>query len=76
VYPNPAFDACLIAIKDNHQRIITVGIYNSKGQLVRNYSGVNSSELRIERGLLKSGNYIIRIDLSDGKSYTEKIYFK
>jgi hypothetical protein len=75
VYPNPASDACLVVLKNKKIRIKTAKVFDTEGRSVRNYSDVNSSELRVERAELSKGNYIIRVNTSDGKTFVEKLSF-
>ena len=76
VFPNPASDACLIELKNKELKIISARLIDAEGRSVKNYSRVNSNELNIARDQLNTGNYIIRLDVSNGKSYSEKITFK
>jgi hypothetical protein len=76
IYPNPSHDDCIVATSNKLFRILSAELFDTEGRLVSVYSNINSSELKIEKTELKSGNYMIRLKVSNGKTYTEMLNFR
>jgi hypothetical protein len=76
VYPNPAADECLVTTNNKSIKIVSAVLFDNGGRKVRMYTVAGSSELKIKKSGLKAGNYIIRLEASDGKSYVKKFSFK
>lgn len=70
VYPNPFKEQATIKISNNKNVIYTLKLYNDLGQKVKTISNISGTQIRINRGNLKSGVYFFQI-LHGGKTYTE-----
>ncbi|HBS12149.1 MAG TPA: hypothetical protein DEO36_06325, partial [Flavobacteriaceae bacterium] len=70
VYPNPFKEQATIKISNNKNVIYTLKLYNDLGQKVKTISNISGTQIRINRGNLKSGVYFFQI-LYGGKTYTE-----
>ena len=71
VYPNPAKDFIKIELSDNSS-CQSIEIYSIDGRLVETFPET-SSQPTIKIVNLTSGVYIVKVKLSDGKEYAERI---
>lgn len=61
IYPNPARERVTIAATDPDVRIKRIDIINMNGSLVGSFGGNDASEIIVERGNIRPGNYLLRI---------------
>ena len=72
VYPNPVNDCIRIELSDNAS-CQSVSIYSIDGRLVFETQDAMVQPTTINIANLKSGVYIVKVKLSDGKEYMERI---
>jgi len=72
VYPNPAKDVVNITFSNN-AKCRSIDIYSIDGRLMKSQ---NDSFNKINIANLTSGLYLIKVRMSDGKEFTEKIVVK
>ncbi len=72
LYPNPMHDGCRLAIEGDAVSG-TLQLIDNTGRLLRTSTFENTQELQIERGNLPAGIYHLRLDLSNGRSFTKKL---
>ncbi len=72
VYPNPAKDVVNITFSNN-AKYRSIDIYSIDGRLMKSQ---NDSFNKINIANLTSGLYLIKVRMSDGKEFTEKIVVK
>jgi hypothetical protein len=66
LFPNPAGDmGFTVRVSDVHQ-IRQVDLFDINGRHVRQMAGLDRSSVRLDRGTLPRGQYIVRIRLDDG----------
>jgi PKD repeat protein len=70
LYPNPASNYFDII---SERKITTVQLYNSIGSQIRTYNKVNSNFLRIERGNMIKGIYLVKVSLNNALIYFGRI---
>lgn len=73
IYPNPAIDHSVISINEKNS-IKSVQLYNSTGQLIKEYSNLDCNELVIENQI--AGIYFAQIRLKTGETINSTIMFK
>ncbi len=71
VFPNPSHDA--LVVRNNEFTILRVELYDITGRLVSQQI-VNANEVRVERGNLNNGVYMLQI-VFDNYSSTKKVVF-
>lgn len=72
LYPNPMHDGCRLAI-EGEAVSGTLHLIDNTGRLIRSTTFENTHELQIERGNLPAGLYHLRLDISNGRSFTKKL---
>jgi len=71
LYPNPTNDFSVLEFENNDVR--NISIVNTLGSIVRTYSNINETSLRIEKNELKKGIYFITIRTSENNISTIKL---
>ena len=72
IYPNPSKD--YFTLKSNSElRSCTIELFNSQGQLVRNYSEFQGTTLTIQRNNLSAGLYLLKIRNQAGIGYISNV---
>ncbi len=69
--PNPIHDFSILSIEEG--QLQQVDLFSANGQLMRSYTGINNSQLKIERQDLQSGMYFYRLQSEAGKWYSGKL---
>jgi para-nitrobenzyl esterase len=72
-YPNPANTLLHIDLQDNGFAA-EVRLYNAMGMEVRNYSGLHTAVLSIERGSLPSGLYLLELIQNQKRNIARVIF--
>jgi hypothetical protein len=73
VFPNPFHDFTTLKINSpKTSGTIQITIINAQGQVVRKETLSNQNEIRIERGSLASGVYLILFTVNDDYNVTTK----
>ena len=71
VYPNPVKDCIKIELSDN-VTCQSIEIYSIDGRLVETFPET-SSQTTIDISCLNTGIYIMKVRLSDGREYSQRI---
>ncbi len=76
LYPNPASDVAQLLLAVNKQ-VQGVELYNSVGSLCKTITGANTtSTVRIEKGALTNGIYLVLVRYADGSVYQQQLIFE
>ena len=71
-YPNPAKDIVHIELSENSD-CQSIEIYSLDGRLVKTHHGTSLQPSTINIANLTPGLYLIKVSMSDGKEFTERI---
>jgi len=74
LYPNPAGETFQIQVGQSTSGPCTIRLYNDLGAEVRSYA-LNGTELRIERGTLPAGLYVVRLE-ANNRNLFRKVLFR
>lgn len=72
VFPNPSDNIFSLQLKNN-KKINSLAIYNTIGQIVKEYINISTSDYIIKVGDLKKGIYLISLKDEEGNLHTQKI---
>lgn len=75
IAPNPAHDYVVLTVKENHEEIL-VNLLDISGRVLRTFwMPADEMSLRLERGNLPNGIYMLRMT-SNGQKQTRKVIFR
>lgn len=75
VYPNPSYSGMTISNSLKQDKIKTIELYNTTGQVVRKVSDLSVSEFFLERNNLPAGLYLLQVSY-DKYVLSNKVIFK
>ena len=75
IAPNPAHDYVVVTVKENHEEML-FDLLDISGRVLRTYRiPADEMSLRLERGHLPNGIYMLRMT-SNGQKQTRKVIFR
>jgi hypothetical protein len=75
LYPNPVQGGEVIIAVENHEKVATISIFSMNGDFVLGHSRITErNKLNISE--LRGGLYLVKVELIDGSTITEKMMVK
>jgi hypothetical protein len=72
-YPNPANTQSFINIESEIENVVGLECYNFIGQRIQFVNGINSKKFQLKTDSFKKGIYFVKISMSNGQDYFEKL---
>ena len=76
LFPNPVADQTTLSFKKEDNSIYTLSIIDMSGRIILLLQNIETKEITIERGNIKSGVYIIQLYSESGILVSDKLIFK
>jgi len=73
VYPNPASDNFVVALKNSNELISSIEMFDISGRLILNINGLKTRSYNVSRKNIEAGVYLVKIFKGNGTSDFRKI---
>ena len=76
LFPNPISDYCTLSFENKLHLPHSLSVFNSLGEVVMKLENITKENIRINRGELPEGIYIVQLQSEDAVVHVEKLLFR